>query len=644
MNPILAHRKNNRFLVKQERRIHVSALLVMIVDIYEIMLTSSDISSLYTLTRVESLPEIVLKYLAQKEFARRAVINRMNGLVSSVVHIAPLNTRIRTFAKLCGVLPEMTFNPPEMVLLFLRIVKKMQLIKRTTVGTSSVDASIVNLVFHHIGITRLAATLTLQDVFLNDPIWNFEYLKGHCLELRVNRKWDVKIMDHLLEHFEGPREHKNAHRITIDGDDFIEKLLDTWTERAQVLYADLSKAAASELVVAAEYLEGALVADQYPDATIPCTPTEHALVHKLVDEYWIAPIPWHKVLVTEKGWYPGRTVETLEEIRQGIIAERLLVAPNGATDWMWETWEWNDNWEWSPILILEEEEEENKAKEVFSEKKKVDNNILNEFESSTVLNLSHYHTGDRTIQRIGQRLCTGPEPVEVHSMDVRGNEIKERGCVDLMTSVSSRNLQLLILNLSDNRIGLLGTQAVCDWLRTPECMLRDLQLEHNALGDKCGALIFNSIQQHPTLNILNLGRNDLIKGRGLANLLRHNRILQHLHLAWNSFSTHAVQQIVPGLSENTMLQTLDLQYNGLDNNDAQLLLVALVQNDTLHTLHLGHNRLLRHTLLPLSRHLTASALKELHLEGNPLEEKDIELLRTGCPDVRISFVPIGGND
>ena len=59
MNPILAHRKNNRFLVKQERRIHVSALLVMIVDIYEIMLTSSDISS-YTLTRVESLPEIVL--------------------------------------------------------------------------------------------------------------------------------------------------------------------------------------------------------------------------------------------------------------------------------------------------------------------------------------------------------------------------------------------------------------------------------------------------------------------------------------------------------------------------------------------------------------------------------------------------------
>ena len=91
---------------------------------------------------------------------------------------------------------------------------------------------------------------------------------------------------------------------------------------------------------------------------------------------------------------------------------------------------------------------------------------------------------------------------ELHTLDLRNNDIDDEGVIALVGALTNRNL--CVLDLSSNRITARGWQNLASLLQNPNCNLVKLDLGSNNVGDE-GALIFaNALASNRKLEVLDL--------------------------------------------------------------------------------------------------------------------------------------------
>ncbi|XP_036280106.1 NACHT, LRR and PYD domains-containing protein 4 [Pipistrellus kuhlii] len=196
--------------------------------------------------------------------------------------------------------------------------------------------------------------------------------------------------------------------------------------------------------------------------------------------------------------------------------------------------------------------------------------------------------------------------------------------------VLTRSTTLKILDLSYNCLGH-GLSLLCEALRLPACALRGLGLVGCQLKEPCWEHLRDAILGNRNLAHLDLSINDL-KDEDL-NLLcealkQPSCSLTSLGLSNCSITANGCRDLASILSGNPNLRILQIRCNNIEDDGARLLCEALLHSNChLERLGLGACQLTSACCEDLASVLTSSrSLKELHLAGNPLDRRGVQLL------------------
>ncbi|ETP33986.1 hypothetical protein F442_17595 [Phytophthora nicotianae P10297] len=362
---------------KTERRMHASLLMSMIVDMYEQRIlsevegaapvdTSTDAAtsglSSSVISFQESFPEFVVRFLSLRSSNRRLAVDQLHSTISTVLHTASNHARVRVFSSLCGI--DDKFNPPEKIKVFLHILENLYRSKlAASIGASGANtprieeiaatAPLADVVFHNVGIAQNVAQQVISDLFRDNFYWNFRFWIVPCTELGVDWSWPAGVCEELQERAlslttASRNTLLNANR-KIDGDAFLELLLDDWTARAKQLCAlletatDLEESAGHELLLSRQVTQESLL--QYH----PTSDEERQLFDQLIDKYWNAPVPWSSAKLQGRiaTLTPHRPLTQLQQLYAVYIAEQ----PQSRRLWEWSNWRWETEWEWGALVL-----------------------------------------------------------------------------------------------------------------------------------------------------------------------------------------------------------------------------------------------------------------------------------------------------
>ncbi|KAF4037988.1 hypothetical protein GN244_ATG09760 [Phytophthora infestans] len=357
---------------KPERRMHASLLMSMIVDMYEQRVLSEVDGTAFVDSSLdatggsssfqESFPEFVVRFLSQRSSNRRLALDQLHSTISTTLHTASNHARVRVFASLCGI--DDKFNPPEKIKVFLHILENIYRSKvaasisasgANTARIEEVSASIplADVVFHNVGIAQNVAQQVITDLFSDNFYWNFRFWIAPCTELSVDCSWPIGVCEELQERAltlatASRNTLLNTHR-KIDGDAFLELLLDDWTARAKQLYAlletatDLEESAGHELLRARQLMQDSRMRHH------PTLDEERQLFDQLIDEYWNAPVPWSSANVQARiaMLTAPRPLTQLQQLFAVYVAE----LPPCRRLWEWSNWRWETEWEWGALVL-----------------------------------------------------------------------------------------------------------------------------------------------------------------------------------------------------------------------------------------------------------------------------------------------------
>ncbi|KAL4138687.1 hypothetical protein PRIC2_002191 [Phytophthora ramorum] len=362
---------------KPERRMHATLMMAMIVDMYEQRIfsevegaapvdasidgTTGGCSSSGTSFQ-ESFPEFVVRFLSQRSSNRRLAVDQLHSTVSTVLHSASNHARVRVFGSLCGI--DDKFNPPEKIKVFLHILENLYRSKvAASVGASGANTArieeiatsvpLADVVFHNVGIALNVAQQVISDLFRDNFYWNFRFWLVPCAELSVDSSWPPGVCEELQERAltlatASRNTLLNSHR-KIDGDAFLELLLDAWTARAKQLHAQLETATDHEESAGIELLHARQVTQDSRMQHCPTTDEERKFFDQLIDEYWNAPVSWAsaKVQIRATALVPRRPMTQLQQLYAAYVAE----LPRSRRVWEWSNWHWETEWEWGALVV-----------------------------------------------------------------------------------------------------------------------------------------------------------------------------------------------------------------------------------------------------------------------------------------------------
>ncbi|EGZ26186.1 hypothetical protein PHYSODRAFT_484923 [Phytophthora sojae] len=345
---------------KPDRRMHATLLMALIVDMYEQRIFSEV---------EESFPEFVVRFLSQRASNRRLAVDQLHSTVSTVLHAAPNHARVRVFGSLCGI--DDKFNPPEKIKVFLHILENLYRSKiAASVGASGANTArieeiataipLADVVFHNVGIAQNVAQQVIGDLFRDNFYWNFRFWLTPCTELRVDSSWPAGVCEELQERAltlatASRNTLLNAHR-KIDGDAFLELLLDAWTTRAKQLYALLESATDHEEREGNELLRSRQVMQDSRMQHRPTTEEERQFFDQLIEEYWNAPVSWTSAKVQARiaALVPRRQLTQLQQLYAVYVAE----LPPERRLWEWSNWRWETEWEWGALVLTPDKREQ----------------------------------------------------------------------------------------------------------------------------------------------------------------------------------------------------------------------------------------------------------------------------------------------
>jgi hypothetical protein len=150
------------------------------------------------------------------------------------------------------------------------------------------------------------------------------------------------------------------------------------------------------------------------------------------------------------------------------------------------------------------------------------------------LELTHFSVGDRTTQKLAKYLGDLSKPSLVDTVVLRDNAIHAEGCEALATALLNEEKtvftsNLTRLDLSQNRIGLRGAQALSALISSKGCRLKELNINGNKLGDRAGACVTRSMADNQSICTLGMSHNELADPRFfIGKMLEANNALEKL--------------------------------------------------------------------------------------------------------------------
>ena len=170
----------------------------------------------------------------------------------------------------------------------------------------------------------------------------------------------------------------------------------------------------------------------------------------------------------------------------------------------------------------------------------------------------------------------GSEECSLSKLTLQSADVSDEECAMFVRQIQSNpKTELAYLDLSRNIIGLsenrnlvnpdfqTGGEALADWLCTPTCKLKYLDVSWNAIrGDSA---------------------------RALGNALGMNQSLQKLMLSYNGLGEAGGEAVGVGLLTNNSLRKIDLSNNAITPRSAFVLSVCMLRNETLTSCVLDSN-------------------------------------------------------
>ncbi|XP_059189130.1 NACHT, LRR and PYD domains-containing protein 12-like [Centropristis striata] len=247
-----------------------------------------------------------------------------------------------------------------------------------------------------------------------------------------------------------------------------------------------------------------------------------------------------------------------------------------------------------------------------------------------VLDLSRNNFTDSDVRDLCEFLA---DPrCRLQTLKLAGCEFTKRGFAALTSSLKSNPAHLRVLDLSDNDLKGSDVRDLCEFLADPRCRLQTLNLESCRLPAESCRSLTSDLRASSALKELDLSRNYL-EDQGVELLSDWRKkpqcTLEILRLAGCKFTKKGFAALTSSLKSNPAhLRVLDLSRNDLKDSDVRDLCEFLADpRCRLQTLNLNYCRLPAVSCWSLTSDLRASsALKELDLSQNRLEDEEVELL------------------
>ena len=205
-----------------------------------------------------------------------------------------------------------------------------------------------------------------------------------------------------------------------------------------------------------------------------------------------------------------------------------------------------------------------------------------------------------------------------------GNGLTGTGASALIQAVSDIGT-VTDLDLSNNRIGRLGTESLVKYLKSKgKDTLRKLSLKGNRLGDKWVKLVLNAAENCNALEELNIADNAMRSATALSTFLcSGNNEVQQVDISWNGLrGSRVVADLNKGLTNgNCHIKQLRLAYNGFGAGDRDEFLVATIADAPSCTqLDISYNVISSSMVLAFVNILFNgdTMFKTLNLNGNPI--------------------------
>jgi hypothetical protein len=150
------------------------------------------------------------------------------------------------------------------------------------------------------------------------------------------------------------------------------------------------------------------------------------------------------------------------------------------------------------------------------------------------LELTHLDINDRAAQKLAKYLGDRSKPSLVETVVLRDNTIHAEGCEALVTALLNEEKtvftsNLTRLDLSQNRIGLRGAQALSALISSKGCRLKELNINGNKLGDRAVACVTRSMAANQSICTLGMSHNELADPRFfIGRMLEANNALEKL--------------------------------------------------------------------------------------------------------------------
>eukprot|EP01031_Cornospumella_fuschlensis_P031077 gene31077-37560_t len=221
---------------------------------------------------------------------------------------------------------------------------------------------------------------------------------------------------------------------------------------------------------------------------------------------------------------------------------------------------------------------------------------------SKQLNLQHLGIGNKRAKLLADAINSLPF---VQSINIADNMLTDEGMGPII--LAAVNIPgLLELNLSQNTIGPVSSNALFEYLLSAQCPLERLILNAADVDDYECQRFVDAIQQNKSLRELDLSNNkvgmaenlntvmpDIVTGgEALAELLRSSKCnLTKLKLDWNMIRLGGANDLAQSIQVNKTLTYLDLSYNSLSTEGGVILGMSLLKNNTLETLAVANNSL-----------------------------------------------------
>ncbi|KAM4807914.1 NACHT, LRR and PYD domains-containing protein 3-like [Rhinophrynus dorsalis] len=167
-----------------------------------------------------------------------------------------------------------------------------------------------------------------------------------------------------------------------------------------------------------------------------------------------------------------------------------------------------------------------------------------------------------------------PELIMCRQLQLRSCNLTS-ACCEYISSVLIANTSLITLDLSENSLQDLGVKLLCDGLKQPDCILRELSLYGCDLTLDCVKDLFPVLSTTTSLIKLDLGGNYRLKDEGvqvLCEALRHpDCTLKELRLCSCDLTSACCEDLCSVLIINNSLIRLDLTDNKLQDSGVKYL-------------------------------------------------------------------------